>query len=107
MLKSKMFYYFRMKHVILKWIIIEAWLNQLLMHVQLCMLIYAYFRLMVFNLTFNTILVISSLSVLLVEETGVPEENHRPVASHSQTLSLSFASSSSWQHRDSNSQLKR
>jgi hypothetical protein len=35
---------------------------------------------MVFNATFNNISVISWLSVLLVEETGVPGENHRPVA---------------------------
>ena len=32
--------------------------------------------LMVFNATFNNISVISWRSVLLVEETGVPEENH-------------------------------
>jgi hypothetical protein len=32
---------------------------------------------MVFNATFNNISVISWLSVLLVEETGVPEENYR------------------------------
>ena len=31
---------------------------------------------MVFNVTFNNILVISCWSVLLVEETGVPGENH-------------------------------
>ena len=37
---------------------------------------------MVFNATFNNMLVISSQSVLLVEETGVPGENHRPTASH-------------------------
>jgi hypothetical protein len=36
---------------------------------------------MVLNATFNNISVISWLSVLL-EETGVPEENHQPVASH-------------------------
>jgi hypothetical protein len=42
---------------------------------------------MVFNTTFNNISVISWRSVLLVEETGVPEENHRPAASHWQTLS--------------------
>ena len=36
---------------------------------------------MVFNATFNNISVISWQSVLLVEETGVPGENHRPVAS--------------------------
>ena len=37
--------------------------------------------------TCNNISVISWWSVLLVEETGVPVENHRPVASHWQTLS--------------------
>jgi len=37
---------------------------------------------MAFNTTFNNISVISWQSVLLVEETGVPGENHRPVASH-------------------------
>jgi len=36
----------------------------------------------VLNTTFNTISVISWWSVLLVEETGVPGENHRPVVSH-------------------------
>ena len=36
---------------------------------------------MVFNTTFNIILGISRRSVLLVEETGVPGENHRPAAS--------------------------
>ena len=37
---------------------------------------------MVFYATFNNISVISWQSVLLEEETGVPGENHRPVASH-------------------------
>jgi hypothetical protein len=37
---------------------------------------------MVFNATFNNISDISWRSVLLVEETVVPGENHRPVASH-------------------------
>ena len=36
---------------------------------------------MVFNATFNTISLISWRSVLMVEETGVPDENHRPVLS--------------------------
>ena len=40
-----------------------------------------WFRFMVFNTTFNNISVISWWSVLLVEETGVPVENHRPVVS--------------------------
>ena len=43
--------------------------------------------LMVFNATFNNISVISWRSVILVEETGGPGENHQPVASHWQTLS--------------------
>ena len=37
---------------------------------------------MVFNATCNNISVILRRSVLLVEETGVPEENLRPVTSH-------------------------
>ena len=41
---------------------------------------------MVFNATFNNISVVSWSSVLLVGETGVPRENHRPVASHRQAL---------------------
>jgi hypothetical protein len=36
----------------------------------------------VFNATFNNISVTSWQSVLLVEETRAPRENHRPVASH-------------------------
>jgi hypothetical protein len=39
-------------------------------------------RVMVLNATFNNISVISWRSVLLVEETGVPGENHHPAASH-------------------------
>ena len=56
----------------------------------------------VFNATFNNILAISWRSVLLVEETGVPGENHRPVASHLQTLSQNIVLSI---ERDSNTQL--
>ena len=48
---------------------------------------------MVFNATFNDISVISWWSVLLVEETGVPGDNHRPAASHRQTLSHYVVSS--------------
>ena len=57
------------------------------------------FGFMVFNATFNNISVISWRSVLLVEETGVPEENHLPVASHWQILShnvVSIEYSSPW-----------
>ena len=40
---------------------------------------------MVFNATYNNISAISWQSVLLVQETGVPKENPRPVANHWQT----------------------
>jgi hypothetical protein len=43
--------------------------------------------LLVLNATFNNISVISWRSVLFVEETGGPGENHRPVASQRPTLS--------------------
>ena len=49
-------------------------------------------RVMVFNATFNNIFAISWRSVLLLEETGVPGEYHRPAASHRQTLSDNVAS---------------
>ena len=58
---------------------------------------------MVFNVTFNNILVVSWWSVLLAEETRVPGENHRPVASHSQTLSHNVVWSTP--HHQRNSQL--
>jgi hypothetical protein len=48
---------------------------------------------MVFNAPFNSISVISWRSVSLVEETGAPGKNHRPVATHSQTLSYNVESS--------------
>jgi len=49
---------------------------------------------MVFNAPFNNISKeISWRSVLLVEVTGVPEENHQPVANHWQTLSHNVVSS--------------
>ena len=48
---------------------------------------------MVFNTTFNNISIISRQSVLLVEEIGVPVENHRPAESHWLTLSDNVVSS--------------
>ena len=60
---------------------------------------------MVFNATFINISVISWRSVLLIEETGVPGENHRPVPSHRQTLSHNVVSSTPRIERGSNSQL--
>jgi len=60
---------------------------------------------MVFNATFNNISVISWRSVLLVEETGVLGENHRPVTSHWQTLSHNVVSSTPRHAWGSNSQL--
>jgi hypothetical protein len=55
---------------------------------------------MVFNATFNNISVISWGSVLLVEETGVPGENHWPVASQWQTLSHNVVSSTPHHEQD-------
>jgi hypothetical protein len=43
---------------------------------------------MVFNATYNNISVISWRSVLLMEETGVPVENHRPVTDKSFNIML-------------------
>ena len=56
---------------------------------------------MVFNATLNNISVKSWWSVLLVEETRVPGENHRPAASHWQTLSHNIVSSTPRHERDS------
>jgi len=61
---------------------------------------------MVFNASFNNnISVISWRSVLLMEETSVPGENHRPAANHRQTLSHHVVSSTPCHEQDSNSQL--
>jgi hypothetical protein len=57
----------------------------------------------VFNATFNNTSVISWQSALLVEETEVPGENNRPVASFWQTLSHNVASRTPRHERDSNS----
>ena len=59
-------------------------------------------RVMALNATFNTILVISWRSVLLVDET---EENNLPVVSYWQTLSHNVVSSIPRHELDSNSQL--
>ena len=47
-----------------------------------CALTLLKLRVLVLYATFNNISVILCRSVLLVEETGVPEQNHRPFASH-------------------------
>jgi hypothetical protein len=56
-----------------------------------------WFRFMALNAPSN-ISAISQQSILLVEETGVPRENHWPVASHWQTLShnISIEYASPW-----------
>ena len=60
---------------------------------------------MVFNASFKNISVLLWLSDLLVEKTGVPGENHRPAASHWQTLSHNVVSSAPRHGQNSNSQL--
>ena len=52
-----------------------------------------------FNATFNKISVISWRSVLLVEETAAPGENHWPAASHWQSWSHNIVSSTSRHER--------
>jgi len=59
---------------------------------------------MMFNATLNNISVILWWSVLLVEETRTPRENHRPAASQWQTLLQYVVSSTPCHERDSNSQ---
>jgi hypothetical protein len=44
--------------------------------IKFSLMVFLFVCLMVFNATFNNISVISRRSVLLVEETGVPGENH-------------------------------
>jgi hypothetical protein len=58
-----------------------------------------------FNTTFNNISVISWLSVLLVEKTGVHRENHRPADVTDKLLSHNGISSTPRHKLDSNSQL--
>jgi hypothetical protein len=50
------------------------------------------FDLFVFNATFSNISAISWQPVLVVEEAGVPGENHRPWASNWSALSLAVVS---------------
>ena len=57
------------------------------------------------NDTLNNMSFISWRLVLLVKETGVPGENHRPAASHWQTLSHNVVSSTPRHERDSNSHI--
>jgi hypothetical protein len=59
---------------------------------------------MVLNTTFNNISAISLRPVLLMEETRVPWEYYRPVASQGQTLSHNVVSSTPRHEQDSNSQ---
>jgi hypothetical protein len=63
-------------------------------------------RVMVFNATFNNISIVSWRSVLLVEETGVPGENHRPIVCHWQTLPHNYVPSTPRHEQGSNSQCK-
>jgi hypothetical protein len=62
--------------------LINSWLAEII-----SLLLFVVCCLVVRNATFNNISAISWRSVLFVEETGGPGENHRPVASHWQILS--------------------
>ena len=61
-------------------------------------------RVVVFSATFNNISVLSRLSVLLVEETRVPRENHRPATVTDKLYHITFyqvrlAISRIWTHK--------
>ena len=69
---------------------------------------WVWFRFMVFNATFNNISVVSWQTVLLVEETGVPGENHRQTLSNNAVSSTprlignrthNVSSDRNWLHR--------
>ena len=60
---------------------------------------------MVFNATSNNISVISWHSILLVEETGVPGDNHDLAQVADKLLSHNVVSSTPRHERNSNSQL--
>jgi hypothetical protein len=62
-------------------------------------------KVMVFNTIYNNTSIISLRSVLLVEETEVTRENHRPAASHLQSKSHNVVSTTPLHERDSNRQL--
>ena len=74
-------------HFISKFVDLYEGFNLLYHYVWINIAVCLFVCFMVFNITFNNISVISWWSVLLVEVTGVPEENHQPVTSHWQTLS--------------------
>ena len=57
-----------------------------------------WFVLWCFNATFNNISVMSWRSVLLVEETRVLGENHRPIANHWQIVSHNIVSTSKYRN---------
>jgi hypothetical protein len=85
------------------WCLIVSRLSYAYFNLVLCLLKFVCF--MIFNTPFNNISVISWRTVLLLEETGVPRENHHPVASHWRTVSHNVASSTPRHERGSNSQL--
>jgi hypothetical protein len=66
------------------------WIDASLIHISLYS---GHYGVMVFSATFINISSISWPSILSVEETEVPGEKHRPVASHWQTVSHYVASS--------------
>ena len=78
-------------HLICSHIPLHHWYKFYFPEFIVCLFVCLFVCLMVLNATFNNISVISWRSVLLVEETGGPRENHRSVASHWQTLSHNVA----------------
>ena len=78
----------------------QKWALEVLNVYVFCQFSYIRVTVVVINATFNTISVMSWRSVSLVENTGVPGENRRPVASHWKTFSHNVVTNA----RDSPSQ---
>ena len=69
------------EHVVLwqiQLLVLTGWISPIIKVSNTC---YRGFK-MVFKATFNNISAMWWRSVLLVEETGIPGENHQPVTSH-------------------------
>jgi hypothetical protein len=92
-LQVKEFYTKHLKDVSMKWGVIN--LNTPFNNWSCINTLVHTFRVMVLNATFKSISVILWRSVLFVQESGEPGENHRPAASHWQTSSTNVASSTS------------
>ena len=78
--------FFLIKQILCSLVLLKSAVNVKSLWSEILHLMIRFLFVCLFDATFNNISVISWQSVLLVEETGGPGENHRPVASLWQTL---------------------